>query len=150
MGKKRVIKPKEETLLKERERIEEKTTKTGLVKFKKKINKGRIYIRVSYNNTMITLADQNGNVLFWTSAGRLGFKGAKKGTPFAASKVAETVSQIIDKIGIGELEVFLKGVGEGRESALRSLAHKGANIVKIKDITPIPHNGPRPPKPRRI
>ncbi|HOK35397.1 MAG TPA: 30S ribosomal protein S11 [Candidatus Pacearchaeota archaeon] len=150
MGKKRVIKPKEETLLKEREKVEEKITKGETVKLKKKLEKGRIYIKSSYNNTMITLADQKGNVLFWTSAGRVGFKGTKKGTPFAATKVAEAISQVINKLGIQELEVFVKGIGEGRNAALRSLAQRGINIVRIKDVTPIPHNGPKPPNPRRI
>jgi small subunit ribosomal protein S11 len=150
MGKKRVVKPTEEALLKEREKIEEKVTKEEKVTSKKKIDKGRVYIKSSYNNTMITLTDAKGNVIFWTSAGRLGFKGAKKGTPFAATKVAEAINQVINKIGIAKLEIFIKGIGQGRESALRSLAHRGVNIVRIKDVTPIPHNGPRPPKARRV
>jgi small subunit ribosomal protein S11 len=150
MGKKRVVKPTEEALLKEREKIEEKVTKEEKVTSKKQIDKGRVYIKSNYNNTMITLTDEKGDVIFWTSAGRLGFKGAKKGTPFAATKVAEAISQVINKIGIAKVEVFIKGIGQGRESALRSLAHRGMNIIRIKDVTPIPHNGPRPPKPRRV
>ncbi len=150
MGKKRVIKPKEETLLREREKVDEKISKGEAIRLKKKIDKGRIYIKSSYNNTMITLADQQGNVIFWTSAGRVGFKGTKKGTPFAATKVAEAVSQVIEKVGMKEIEVFVKGIGEGRNAALRSLAQRGVNIVRIKDVTPIPHNGPKPPNPRRV
>lgn len=150
MGKKRVIKPTEESLLKERARIEERTGKEGELKIKSKLAKARIYINSTYNNTIITLTDQKGNVVYWTSAGRLGFKGTKKGTPFAATKTVESVSQVINKLGVFQVEVFIKGIGQGREAALRGLAGHGVNIVMIKDITPIPHNGPRPPKRRRV
>ena len=150
MGKKRVIKPTEEALLKERARVEERTGKEGTVKIKSKLPKARIYINSTYNNTIITLTDQKGNVVYWTSAGRLGFKGTKKGTPFAATKITETISQIINKLGVFQVEVFVKGIGQGREAALRGLANRGVNIVMIKDVTPIPHNGPRPPKRRRV
>ncbi len=150
MGKKRVVKPTEEALLKERAKIEERTSKEESLKIKNKLAKARIYINSTYNNTIITLADQRGNVVYWTSAGRLGFKGTKKGTPFAATKIAEAISQVINKIGVSQVEVFVKGIGKGREAALRGLASRGVNIVMIKDVTPIPHNGPRPPKPRRV
>jgi small subunit ribosomal protein S11 len=150
MGKKRVVKPEREELLKERERIEDRVTKKGGVEIKEKIERGRIYIKSSYNNTMITLTDNRGDVIFWTSAGQIGFKGTKKGTPFAASKVAEVISDRINKLGLRETSVFVKGVGPGRESALRSLAHRGVNITSIKDLTPIPHNGCRSSKVRRV
>jgi len=150
MGKKRVFKPTKEDLLKERANVEEKSTSGSTHKTKKRVEKGKIYIKSTYNNTVISVADQVGNILFWMSAGRIGFKGTKKGTPFAASKVAESIIEGINKVGLKEVEVFIKGIGQGRESALRSLANRGVNIVRIKDVTPIPHNGCRPPKPRRV
>jgi len=150
MGKKRIISKTEEELLKEREKIEGKTQKEIKVAVPKKIKEGRIYISSSYNNTILTLTDLRGNVLYWATAGSIGFKGSKKATPFAASKVAETIVQAAKKLGIEKVTVFIKGVGSGRESALRSLAARGLEIVAIKDITPIPHNGCRPPKVRRV
>lgn len=149
MGKKRVIKQTEEELLKEKERTEGKAKKE-VKETSKRIKEGRIYISSSYNNTIITLGDLYGNVLNWTSAGSIGFKGTKKATPFAASKVAEAITQIAQKIGIEKVEVFVKGIGSGRESAIRSLAARGLEIISIKDTTPIPHNGCRPPKARRV
>jgi len=116
----------------------------------KRLEKGRIYITVSYNNTVMTVTDLSGNVIAWTSAGVLGFRGPKKSTPFAASKVAEALMQKVAKTGLTTVEVYIKGIGGGRESGIRTLAAKGLEIVLIKDITPVPHNGPRPPKPRRI
>ncbi|MDP1538525.1 MAG: 30S ribosomal protein S11 [bacterium] len=116
----------------------------------KRIKEGRVYIFSSYNNTIITLTDLGGNVLGWVSAGSIGFKGTKKATPFAASKIAEAITQIAQKIGIEKIEVLVKGIGSGRESAIRSLAARGLEIVSIKDMTPVPHNGCRPPKARRV
>ncbi|MCZ2845883.1 MAG: 30S ribosomal protein S11 [Candidatus Bathyarchaeota archaeon] len=150
MGKKRVIKPTKETLLKEREKIEERIEKGKAKGIEKKFNSGKVFIQSTYNNTMITVSDDEGNVIFWTSAGRVGFKGTKKGTPFAATKTAEFAASMIDKIGLKEIGVLIKGIGQGRESALRTLTNKGINIVSIKDLTPVPHNGCRPPKPRRV
>jgi small subunit ribosomal protein S11 len=149
MGKKRVIRQTEEEILKEGEAIETKVKEQAKEPLKK-IQEGRIYISSSYNNTIITLTDVKGNVLGWTSAGNIGFKGAKKATPFAASKVAEAISQIAEKIGIEKIDVFVKGIGSGRESAIRSLAARGLEIISIKDTTPVPHNGCRPPKVRRV
>jgi small subunit ribosomal protein S11 len=149
MGKKRVIKKTEEELIKEGEKIG-KLGKEIKVKAVQKIEEGNVYIFSSYNNTIMTLTDSKGNVLFWTSAGKVGFSGTKKGTPFAASKVAEVMGDAIKQLGIKEIQVFIKGIGSGRESALRSLAARNLNIVSIKDITPIPHDGPRPPKVRRV
>jgi small subunit ribosomal protein S11 len=149
MGKKRVIQPTKEELLKEREKIDAKVKKETKT-IARKVKDARVYIFSSYNNTTFTLTDNQGNVLGWSSSGSLGFKGAKKATPFAASKVAEVVLQIIKKLGIDKVSLYVKGVGSGRDSAIRSLAAKGLNIVSIKDITPVPHNGCRPPKPRRL
>ncbi|MFH0987345.1 MAG: 30S ribosomal protein S11 [Patescibacteria group bacterium] len=150
MGKKRVIKPTKETLLKERERVEEKTGEVSGAGVRRKIERGRIYIQSTYNNTMITLTDSKGDVIFWTSAGKVGFKGTKKGTPFAATKTADFVAGVVNKIEIKSIEVFVKGIGQGREAALRALANRGIDIISIKDITPVPHNGTKPPNPRRV
>ena len=150
MGKKKVIKKSKEELLEERETIEEKMKKDVKIKKSKRIRKGRIYINSSYNNTSITLTDENGNVLTWATAGSLGFKGTKKATPFAASKVASKVCETAKNIGIEEVGVYVKGIGSGRDSAIRSLTTHGLELTSIKDVTPIPHNGCRPPKPRRV
>jgi small subunit ribosomal protein S11 len=149
MGKKRIIQQTEEELLKEGEKVEAKARKE--VKGPSKILKeGKIYISSSYNNTIITLTDSQGNALGWTSAGNIGFKGSKKATPFAASKVAEAVSQIAKKFGIEKVAVLVKGIGSGRESAIRSLAARGLEVVSIQDVTPVPHNGCRSAKARRV
>ncbi len=150
MGKKRIITKTEEELLKEEEKVKGKTQKEIRVAVPKKIKEGRVYISSSYNNTIMTLTDLGGDVLYWATAGWVGFKGTKKATPFAASKVAETIVQAAKKLGIEKVTVLIRGIGSGRESALRSLAARGLDIVAIKDITPIPHNGCRPPKVRRV
>lgn len=126
------------------------TTASRKDKLKPKIEEGKVYISASYNNTIMTATDIKGRVITWTSAGALGFKGPKKSTPFAASKVAESLMAKIKDCGPLKAEVYVKGVGSGRESAIRSLATHGLEIVLIKDVTPIPHNGPKPPKPRRL
>jgi small subunit ribosomal protein S11 len=149
MGKKRIVSQTEAELLKEREKVEAKVKKE--VKGPaQKVKEGRIYIFSSYNNTTLTLTDLQGNVLGWTSAGTIGFKGTKKATPFAASKVAEAMAQVVKKIGVEKIAVMVKGIGSGRESAIRSLVARGLDIVSIKDITPVPHNGCRSPKVRRV
>jgi small subunit ribosomal protein S11 len=142
MGKKRVITKKEET----------KETKAGgtVKKSSKSIDSGRVYINVSFNNTMITITDQNGNAVAWASAGSLGFSGPKKATPFAAQKVVATIAEKITKTGPFNVDVIVSGVSVGRDSAIRSLVNHGFNINSIKDVTPIPHNGPRPKKVRRV
>ena len=150
MGKKRIIQKSEEELIKEREELDRAVKKERGGVSVGKLKDGRIYISSSYNNTIITVTDSQGNVLTWSSAGSIGFKGTKKATPFAASKVAEAVSQTIQKLGIEKLIVFVRGVGGGRESAIRSFAAKGFEIISITDLTPMPHDGPRPPKVRRV
>lgn len=150
MGKKRIVTKTEEELLKEREKIEEAVKKEIKVKVPQKLKEGKIYISSSYNNTIITLTDLEGNVLTWVSSGSIGFKGTKKATPFAASKVAEALVQVAKKLGIEKIQVLVKGIGSGRESAIRSIAARGLDITSIKDVTPIPHNGCRPPKVRRV
>ncbi len=151
MGKKKVKKQTEEELLKESAQAPaEKTAAVAAVKSGRQINRGKVYVQASYNNTIITIADEKGGVIAWSSAGSLGFKGPKKATPYAASKVAEAVLEKSKKTIFNEIEVFVRGIGSGRESAIRSLAGHGLNIVSIKDVTPIPHNGPRPKKVRRV
>lgn len=117
---------------------------------KKNIVAGTLHIHATYNNTKVLLADKAGNTVAWSSSGSLGFAGAKKGTPFAAAKVGEIVGDKANIIGIKEVDVVIRGVGSGRESALRGFAGKGIDVTRIADDTPIPHNGPRAPKPRRI
>ncbi len=117
---------------------------------KKNITAGTLHIHATFNNTKVLLADKGGNTVAWSSSGSLGFSGAKKGTPFAAAKVGELVGDKANIIGIKEVDVIIRGVGAGRESALRAFAGKGIEVMRIADDTPVPHNGPRPPKPRRI
>lgn len=155
MGKKRIIKKTEEELLKETEKAEAEQKAVKSVKVNKKgkivhLEKANIYIRSTYNNTMVTLADTKGNVIAWTSAGSVGFKGPKKATPFAASRVIEVLMEKIKNLNVREAFVFVNGVGSGRESAIRALANHGLEISQIKDITPSPHNGCRQRKPRRV
>jgi len=119
-------------------------------KIRKQVQKGQAHIQCTYNNTIITITDLNGGSLGWSSAGFLGFKGAKKATPYAATQIAADVSEKVKKYGIQELEVYIRGVGSGREASIRSLSNNGFNLTLIKDITPIPHNGCRPKKPRRV
>src|SRR3990167_10814499 len=119
-------------------------------KSKRQVLKGRASIQCTYNNTIISIADLNGAVLGWSSSGHLSFKGAKKSTPYAATQVVADVTEKVKKYGIQELEVFVKGVGSGREASIRALSNNGFNLTGIKDITPIPNNGCRPRRPRRI
>jgi small subunit ribosomal protein S11 len=119
-------------------------------KAKRQISKGRAVVKCTYNNTIISIADSNGNTLGWASSGLMGFKGAKKATPYAATQVVANVSEKVRKYGLRELEVFVKGVGSGREASIRALANNGFELVSIKDETAIPHNGCRPKKPRRV
>jgi len=112
---------------------------------------GRAYVQATYNNTIITLTDMQGNVISWASAGGEGFKGSRKSTPFAAQMAAKTAAQnAINNAGLHSVEVFVKGPGIGREAAVRSLFQAGLNVTKIKDVTPVPHNGCRPKKRRRV
>ena len=116
---------------------------------RKNIEKGQAHIASSFNNTMVTLTDPNGNVISWSSAGQLGFKGSRKSTPFAAQEAAQEAAAKAKEHGLKSVEVFVKGPGSGREAAIRSLQASGLEVTMIKDVTPIPHNGCRPPK-RRI
>ncbi|MDD3498149.1 MAG: 30S ribosomal protein S11 [Candidatus Moranbacteria bacterium] len=149
-GEKKIVKEdikKEADSVKEAELLQ---VSSKASKSKRSIFKGQAHIQCTYNNTMITVSDMNGAVLGWSSAGLLGFKGAKKSTPYAATRVAADVSEKVKKYNLKELMIFIKGVGGGRESSIRGLAGAGFDISLIKDITPIPHNGCRRRKPRRV
>ena len=118
---------------------------------KKNVEKGQVHIRSSFNNTMVTVTDAQGNALSWASSGGLGFRGSKKSTPFAAQSAAETAAKAAMEHGLKTVEVFfVKGPGQGREAAIRALQAVGLEVTMIKDVTPIPHNGCRPPKRRRV
>ena len=116
---------------------------------RKNIEKGAVHIQSTFNNTIITISDVQGNTISWASAGELGFKGSRKSTPFAAQSAAETAAKAAMEHGLKTVEVYVKGPGSGRESAIRALEAVGLSITLIKDVTPIPHNGCRPPKRRR-
>lgn len=148
MGKKRIVKTESEEAAggTKVNATESSSAQTG----KKRIEAGMLYVRSTYNNTMLTLTDKKGNVLGSASSGSLGFKGAKRGTPFAAAKVGETLGLKAHTLGIKEIAVVVKGVGSGRESGIRGFIAKGINITSIKDATSVPHNGPKPKKPRRV
>ena len=117
---------------------------------RKNIEKGAAHIHSSFNNTIVTITDTNGNTISWGSAGGLGFKGSRKSTPFAAGEVAETAAKAAMEHGLKTVEVYVKGPGAGREAAIRALQSAGLELSSIKDVTPIPHNGCRPPKRRRV
>jgi small subunit ribosomal protein S11 len=126
-------------------------TKVGAKKkAARSVSTGRVYVNATYNNTIVTITDPNGNVLGWSSAGSCGFKGPKKATPYAAGIVTRTVMEKIADCGLKEATVFVTGVGSGREGAVRGLHAAGVNVLAIKDVTPVPHNGCRAPKPRRV
>ena len=117
---------------------------------RRNVESGVAHIRSTFNNTMITISDSQGNVIAWSSAGKQGFKGSRKGTPFAAQMAAETAARVAMDQGMRQVEVYVKGPGSGREAAIRSLQAVGLEVNMIKDVTPIPHNGCRPPKRRRV
>ena len=127
-----------------------KTATTRKRRERKNIERGAAHIRSSFNNTLVTITDLQGNALSWSSAGSLGFRGSKKSTPFAAQMAAETAARGAMEHGLKTVEVYIKGPGTGRESAIRALQTAGLDVNMIKDVTPIPHNGCRPPKRRRV
>ncbi len=144
MGKKRIVKTED------KQNVGEKSDAGKTVKVNRKIERALLYVQSTYNNTMLLLADEKGNALAASSSGALGFKGAKKGTPFAAAKVGELLGAKASELGIKEISVVVKGVGSGRESSIRGFISKGINLNTIKDSTPVPFNGPKPPKVRRV
>jgi len=149
MGKKKVTAKSKEELIKESESVEQAVASTKQ-SGKLRVEKGHIYIQASSNNTIMTVTDEKGNTIAWLSAGSVGFTGPKKATPFAASKVSEAIAEKVKRSGPIKVDVFVRGIGKGRDSAIRTLSAKGFEITSIKDVTPVPHNGPRPRKVRRI
>jgi len=119
-------------------------------KVKRGVSRGVAHIQSTFNNTIVTITDRQGNAISWSSAGTVGFKGAKKGTPFAAQSAAESAARVAIDAGLQEVDIYVKGPGSGRETAIRALQSVGLTISKIRDVTPIPHNGCRPPKRRRV
>ncbi len=153
MGKKKIQTQTAEEALKETEALEvaqKKASSSAEKGSSKKFEKGQVHIQSTYNNTLITISRTNGEVVAWSSAGTLGFKGPKKATPFAASKIVESLMEKVRRIGIREVDVFVRGIGSGREAAVRALVANGLEVNFIKDETPIPHNGCRPRKARRV
>lgn len=144
MGKKRIIKKSGKGL--DQGRKDRALSKA----VKKRLERGVLHVEATFNNTKAVLTDEKGNAIISSSAGSLGFSGARKSTPYAAAKVGELLGERAAVIGVKEASVIIRGVGAGRESALRAFAGKGIGIRSIKDATPVPHNGPRPPKPRRV
>jgi small subunit ribosomal protein S11 len=141
MGKKRIVKKGSE---------DGAAKPASSASSRRRVDSGTLYVQSTYNNTKVVLADEKGNTIAWSTSGAIGFKGAKKGTPFAAAKIGETLGAKALTIGMKEVKVVVKGVGSGRESAIRGFVSKGIIISTIKDVTPVPHNGPRPKKPRRV
>ena len=151
MGKIRVAQQTSEELLADSAQQQDLLAKAR-VKGKgknKKFDRGHVHINASYNNISVSFADTSGNVIAWATSGSAGFKGPRKATPYAASKVVEMLKEKLIKYEFQEVHIFVKGIGTGRDSAIRSIVNAGFNITAIKDITPVPHNGCRPPKPRR-
>ncbi len=146
MGKKRIIQKSGDAVEKEPAQNAREVRSAPA----KQITEGAAHILATYNNTLITITDEKGNTIAWSSAGALGFSGAKKATPFAAARAAEVIAGKVQKTGPFNVRVFVSGVGSGRDSAIRALANHGLNIISVKDVTPLPHNGPRPKKVRRV
>ncbi|MAF24755.1 30S ribosomal protein S11 [bacterium] len=150
----KVTDSKESKEVKDDKKDDKKTTTKAVKKSKNKVKRqvpsGRAYVHATYNNTIVTITDQHGNALGQGSAGQVGFRGPKKATPYASSQVVRKVVDQVRDYGVKNVSVFVKGVGSGREGAIRALNSNGLNILSIKDITPFPHNGCRPKKPRRV
>jgi len=150
MGKKRVIAKNDESAIDAQEKVESKVRGKQAAGAMTRSEEGMIFISCSYNNTIASLCDRKGNVLYWTSAGHLGFGGTRKGTPFAALKVGETLVDAALKRGLVRLHIKVRGVGSGRDSAIRAISSKPVEIISIEDTTSAPHNGCKSKKPRRV
>lgn len=150
MGKKKIGEQAEGEVLTEAAKVEDAVNAAASKQVSKKRTRGHVYVKSTYNNTVVTVTDEKGNVMFWATAGSLGFTGPKKATPFAASKIVDALYEKMKKAGMNEVDVTVSGVGGGRDSAVRSLANHGVTIHSIHDVTPVPHNGPRPKKVRRV
>lgn len=148
MGKVKIITKEEDKVEAPKAQVENAPKSVKVPK--KKVVAGTLHVEATFNNTKVVLSDKEGNALFWTSAGSLGFKGAKKGTPFAASKAGNVIGEKAKALGIKEVDVVVKGVGSGREPTIRAFMSSDIEISGIRDMTPVPHNGPKPKKPRRV
>ena len=150
MGKKKIGTQTSEEAISQATAIEGAVAATSAKTVGKKFEKGRVYVKASYNNTVISVTDEQGNLVAWSTAGSLGFKGPKKATPFAASKVVAALTEKLRKAGLQKVTIYLNGIGGGRDSSVRSFVNQGFEVLSIRDVTPIPHNGPKPKKVRRI
>lgn len=150
MGKKQVTTQSGDSAIKEAAAIDANVAKAAGAKKSRRVQAGKVFVNATYNNTVVTVTDEKGNVIAWASAGSLGFSGPKKATPFASSKVIAAIAEKIENSGPKDVAVIVKGIGSGRDSAIRSLINHGFNVTSIKDATPVPHNGPRPVKVRRV
>ncbi|MEK7104590.1 MAG: 30S ribosomal protein S11 [Patescibacteria group bacterium] len=152
MGKTKITTESTEEVLEEKKEIvsKDEQVKVATKIPKKKVTSGILFVDATFNNTKVLFADKSGNTLFWSSAGTLGFRGAKKGTPFAASKVGDLIGDKAAILGVKDSDIVVRGVGSGREPAIRAFMAHGIEITSIKDATPVPHNGPKPKKPRRV
>jgi len=150
MGKVKIITKEEEAKKDVDTPVAEVASKISAKVPKKKVVAGTLHVEATFNNTKVVLSDKEGNTLFWTSSGSLGFKGAKKGTPFAASKAGSVIGEKAKALGIKEVDVKVKGVGSGREPTIRAFMAYDIEISGVRDVTPVPHNGPKPKKPRRV
>jgi small subunit ribosomal protein S11 len=150
MGKKKVTTQSGEQAIAQGSKQEGAVAKASSSRRGRRVENGRVYVNATYNNTVVTVTDEKGDVLAWASAGSIGFSGPKKATPFAASKIVSVVAEKLKNYGLQNLDVYIKGVGGGRDSAVRSFANQGFNLVSVKDVTPVPHNGPKAKKVRRV
>lgn len=150
MGKKKIGTQTTEDALTSATTVETAVVAAAAKTVGKKLDQGRVYVKASYNNTIISVTDDHGNLVAWSTAGSLGFKGPKKATPFAASKIVAALTEKLRKAGLANITIYLNGIGGGRDSSIRSFINQGFNVLGIHDVTPIPHNGPKPKKVRRI
>ncbi len=150
MGKKKVGTQTDAEAIGQASAIEGAVAATSAKSVTKKFDRGNVYVKASYNNTIISVTDEKGNLVAWSTAGSLGFRGPKKATPFAASKVVSALTEKLRKAGLQKVSIFLNGIGGGRDSSVRSFVNQGFDVLSIHDVTPIPHNGPKPRKVRRI
>jgi small subunit ribosomal protein S11 len=150
MGKKKIGTQTGEEAINQASAVEGAVAAASAKNASKKIERGNVYVKASYNNTIISVTDEKGNLVAWSTAGSLGFRGPKKATPFAASKVVAALTEKLRKAGLQKVSVYLNGIGGGRDSSVRSFVNQGFDVLAIHDVTPIPHNGPKPKKVRRI
>lgn len=150
MGKKKIGTQTAEEAISQAGAVEGAVAAASAKNVGKKLEKGNVYVKASYNNTIISVTDDKGNLVAWSTAGSLGFRGPKKATPFAASKVVAALTEKLRKAGLQKVSIYLNGIGGGRDSSVRSFVNQGFDVLSIHDVTPIPHNGPKPKKVRRI